>query len=199
MLFVKYNIDIGFHLAAQTSVFNENHLQVVQDNILSFVKVVDLCEKYETKLVYASSSTANIKNTTSVYGLSKRFDEEYAKLYSTVATGVRLHNVYHENNPREGTLMWHVLHDNPIKLWNNGNNIRHFTHVNDAINGLIKASNSNDILVNCYNPKVMTTLEFVNQHNINKTPIVLLNEIRDRDKYEQEVDETIPNILSAEN
>ena len=199
LLFIKYDIDIVFHLAAQTSVFNENHLQVVKDNIDSFVKIVDLCEKYGTKLVYASSSTANIKNTTSIYGLSKRFDEEYAKLYSTVATGVRLHNVYHENNPREGTLMWHVLNDNPIKLWNNGNNIRHFTHVNDAVNGLIKAVNSNELLVNCYDPKVMTTLEFVKEHNVNKTPIVLLNEVRDRDKYEQEVDETITNILNAEN
>ena len=93
-----------FHLAAQTSVFNDDLRQIAHDNINTFMEVVEQCNKHRIKLVYASSSTANDGNTTSLYGLSKRFDEKFADLYSENATGVRLHNVYGPN-PRPGTLL----------------------------------------------------------------------------------------------
>lgn len=199
LLFTLYDIDIVYHLAAQTSVFNTNHAQIIKDNIDCFVKIVDICNKYGTKLVYASSSTANNVNTTSLYGLSKKFNEDYAKLYYPEAVGVRLHNVYDEDHPREGTLMWHVLNDDVIRLYNKGDNRRHFTHVKDAVKGLICAENSKVKLVNCFNPEILTTKEFVNLHNKFNKKVELLDEIRDLDVLEQQVDESIPNILNAEN
>ena len=68
-------IDCVFHLAAQTSVFNDNHRQIMYDNVESFMVVCDSCRDAHVKLVYASSSTANSLNTTSLYGITKRFDE----------------------------------------------------------------------------------------------------------------------------
>ena len=193
-IILNNKIDIIYHLAAQTSVFNDNIEQVVKDNIITFIKIVNICNKYNIKLVYASSSTANFKNITSIYGLSKHFDELYASLYCNNATGIRLHNVYSETNPREGTLMWHILNDDVITLYNNGENKRHFTEVQDAINGIIYASTSNEKLLNYYNEEVMTTKQFVDQHNKLNKKVVLLNEIRKLDKEEQVVDKHIPNI-----
>ena len=111
------NVDAVIHLAAQTSVFNTNTEQICEDNITTFIKIANACNDKHVKLVYASSSTANNCNTTSLYGLSKRFDEEYASIYCPSATGVRLHNVWSEN-PREGTLMWCLLNKENTVLFN---------------------------------------------------------------------------------
>lgn len=194
ILFELYDIDVVYHLAAQTSVFNEDNDQIVKDNIATFVKIVDLCNKYETKLVYASSSTANNVNTTSLYGLSKKFNEEYAAIYYSHATGVRLHNVYSET-PREGTLMWHILNDDKIQLYNNGKNKRHFTHVSNAVQGLIYASTTDEKLLNCYNPQEMTTAEFTDIicKRFNKS-YSLIDQVREKDRVCQEIDYSIPNI-----
>lgn len=197
-IFINNKIDLVYHLAAQTSVFNKDIEQVILDNILCFVKIVELCNKYNAKLVYASSSTANPINITSIYGLSKKFDEDYAKIYCPTATGIRLHNVYSETNPREGTLMWHILNDSVITLYNNGENKRHFTHISDAVNGLIYASHSNEKLLNCYGPSDLTIKEFVDKHNVKNKKVVLLNEKREFDKEEQLIDDNIENIYKKE-
>ena len=101
-------IDCVFHLAAQTSVFNGNLEQIRRDNIDTFMRVANACNQYHVKLVYASSSTANPENTTSLYGISKYFDEQYASIYCKAATGCRLHNVYGPN-PRKRTLLWFLM------------------------------------------------------------------------------------------
>lgn len=99
------DIDCVFHLAAQTSVFNGNIPQIRKDNIDTFINVADACNRYHVKLVYASSSAAHPCNTTSMYGISKYFNEQYASFYCKDATGVRLHNVY-GSLPRKRTLLW---------------------------------------------------------------------------------------------
>ena len=192
-LFNMKEIDCVYHLAAQTSVFNEDHQQIVMDNIADFVRIVDICNKFGTKLVYASSSTANNTNTTSLYGLSKRFDEVYAAMYYPWATGIRLHNVYGKN-PRQDTLLWCLLNKD-VKLYNNGQNKRSFTYIDDAVTGLIVGSQIEGGLYNCVNPQTWTTLQFaqeVNKHRDIKYECV--EEKRDRDNPVQSVDEGIPTI-----
>lgn len=194
-IMANYDIDCVFHLAAQTSVFNDNREQIVKDNILSFMTVCDLCNKYGVKLVYASSSTANNVNTTSLYGISKNFNEQYAKIYCPDAIGIRLHNVYSETDPREGTLMWQLLNDEETELYNNGKNIRCFTHINDAVRGLILCEHIDDIkLINCVNYEPITTEEFAKlaSNFNNKIKYKLIDKIRDKDNNEQAVDTTIP-------
>lgn len=184
-----------FHLAAQTSVFNENLAQIARDNINTFIEVVEQCNKFHVPLVYASSSTANDGNTTSLYGLSKRFDEQFANLYSENAKGVRLHNVYGPN-PRPGTLLHTLLTQDEVTLFNNGNNIRCFTHVEDAAEGLIAAFGYNYPLVNVVNYEPTRIEDFAKRvAEFKDVHIILSSESRERDRVQQYVDNglfTIP-------
>lgn len=192
-LFNLKDIDCVYHLAAQTSVFNDQDELIVDDNIATFVKIVGLCRKYGTKLVYASSSTANTSNTTSLYGLSKRFDEEYARLYCSWATGVRLHNVYGKD-PREGTLLWCLLNKD-VKLYNKGQNKRSFTYIDDAVKGLLWASSTEGGLYNCVNPQTWTTEKFAQEvSNYRDVHYQIVDEIRDKDNPVQDVDKNIETI-----
>lgn len=158
-LLKKGDIDCVFHLAAQTSVFNENLEQIRKDNIDTFMSVANACNLYRVKLVYASSSTANPVNTTSMYGISKYFDEQYASVYCKTATGCRLHNVY-SPNPRERTLLWFLLNEEKVSLYNCGQNIRCFTYMDDVVEGLIYAIGCNRQLINICNVQPVTTMYF---------------------------------------
>lgn len=186
-----HEADCVFHLAAQTSVFNTNHAQIVHDNIETFMAVCNACKRAGVKLVYASSSTANSPNTTSLYGISKRFDEKYARCYNPHATGVRLHNVYGPN-PRQGTLLWHLLHDNPVKLVNGGRNVRHFTYIDDVIGGLIYAWGCRYSLINIANPEKTSVYDFaLAVQEYNHTDFTLVTEKREFDNIAQTVDENL--------
>ncbi|MCM1337717.1 MAG: NAD(P)-dependent oxidoreductase [Candidatus Amulumruptor caecigallinarius] len=152
------DIDCVYHLAAQTSVFNKNQSDIVHDNIETFMSVCNACKRHNVKLVYASSSTAAPGNATSLYGITKRFNEDYAKCYLPSATGVRFHNVYGPN-PRQGTLLWYLLNDDHVKLYNEGRNVRHFTYISDIVESLIYAYGCNKPLINAANPEATTTLQ----------------------------------------
>ena len=165
---------------------------IVNDNIVAFVKLAKICNERGIKLVYTSSSTANSNNTTSLYGLSKRFDEDFARIYAPYATGVRLHNVYGPK-PRKDTLLWHIMNDEELVLYNNGENTRCFTYIDDAVRGIIEAGNKNGGLYNCVNPEKITIKEFADLYG---STYKLINKKRDKDNPDQEVDFSIPNILS---
>ena len=188
--------DIGcvYHLAAQTSVFNCNKSDVIHDNIEVFKTVCDACARHHIKLVYASSSTAADGNTTSIYGISKRFNEEYARCYYPEATGVRFHNVYGPH-PRQGTLLWHLLNQERVNLYNMGRNVRHFTYINDIVQCLIYAYGFNLQLFNAANPEATTTLqlaELVRQYK--PLEIELIAQERNFDREEQKVIESIYTV-----
>jgi UDP-glucuronate 4-epimerase len=185
-------IDCVFHLAAQTSVFNKNTKQIRRDNIDAFIKVCDACRDAKVRLVYASSSTANPCNTTSMYGISKHFDEQYAKCYNPNAIGVRLHNVYGPN-PRQGTLLWYCLNQDTVQLVNAGLNLRHFTYIDDVLEGLLLAYGCNSSrIVNIANPVALSTYYFASIVMRYKTlNIDLLGKLKEFDNFEQSVDDKI--------
>lgn len=185
------DIDCVFHLAAQTSVFNGDLEQIRKDNIDTFMRVADSCNQFHVKLVYASSSTANPENTTSLYGISKYFDEQYASIYCKTATGCRLHNVY-SPNPRERTLLWFLLNEERVSLYNCGQNIRCFTYIDDIIEGLIFAIGCNRQLINICNVQPVTTMYFSTLVKYYKPlEIELINEKREFDNLEQSVNRDI--------
>lgn len=185
------DIDCVFHLAAQTSVFNGNLEQIRKDNIDTFMHVADTCNQHNVKLVYASSSTANPENTTSLYGISKYFDEQYASVYCKNATGCRLHNVYGPN-PRKRTLLWFLQNKESVSLYNCGQNIRCFTYIDDIVEGLIFATGCNRQLINICNVQPITTLYFANLVKYYRpVEIELINEKRNFDNLEQSVNRDI--------
>lgn len=184
-------IDCVYHLAAQTSVFNRNKSDIIHDNIDVFRTVCDACARYGTKLVYASSSTASDGNMTSLYGISKRFNEEYARCYNPQATGVRFHNVYGPG-PRQGTLLWCLLNQERVKLYNMGHNVRHFTYIGDIVESLIYARGCSRRLVNAANPEETTVLQLAEIVKRYKPfEIEKVTQMRDFDCKEQTVDETV--------
>lgn len=190
------DLDIVFHLAAQTSVFNSDMIQIRIDNIDSFMAVVAACAKHPNhpKLVYASSSTANPPNTTSMYGITKHFAEVYARIYLPSATGVRLHNVYGPN-PRQGTLLWCLLNQDNVTIYNEGRNVRHFTYISDIVESLIFASGCNRQLINAANPEEISTLhlaQIVSQYK--PLEIELVAQKREFDRTEQTVNESVYTV-----
>jgi len=187
-------IDCVYHLAAQTSVFNKNHSDIIHDNIETFMSVCNACKCWGVKLVYASSSTAAPGNATSLYGITKRFNEDYAKCYLPTATGVRFHNVY-GSNPRQGTLLWYMLNDNRVKLYNEGRNVRHFTYIDDIVESLIFAYGTNETLLNAANPEATTTLqlaEIVKQYK--PLEIELIPSERELDREEQVIETAVYTV-----
>lgn len=190
------DIECVFHLAAQTSVFNNNVEQIRKDNIDTFILVCDACREHNVRLVYASSSTAADGNTTSMYGISKQFNEAYAKLYNPNAIGVRLHNVYGPE-PRKGTLLWYLINHPIVQLYNMGLNERHFTYIDDAVQGLMFAyslspSELTYKVINVANRERMITTEFaakVSQRN--GVAVRFEKSKRDRDNSEQALQKDI--------
>lgn len=183
-----------FHLAASTSVFNSDVQGLADNNISVFMTVAQACHKHNVKLVYASSSCANPANITSMYGITKHFDELFAKIYCPSATGVRLHNVYGPD-PRKGTLLWHLLNDERVTLVNNGANRRHFTYVDNAVEGLIYAYGTNEQVVNVANPECDTVRDFADLvQGFNGVELSYNSQKRDYDKLEQAIDEDIYSV-----
>lgn len=184
-------VDCVYHLAAQTSVFNEDTLQIRRDNIDTFMHVADMCHHFKVKLVYASSSTAYAPNTTSMYGISKHFGEQYARIYCPAATGCRLHNVYGPN-PRQGTLLWHLLNDAEVTLYNGGGNLRRFTYIDDVVEGLLYARGCGRQLVNICCPTTVSTSELAGLVRSHRAlGLRLLPSVRERDRREQQVEESV--------
>ena len=179
-----------FHLAAETSVFNEDLGAIERENVRAFMTVATECRRHGAKLVYASSSTAMAGNTTSMYGISKAFGEQFAAAYCPGATGVRLHNVYGPGQ-REGTLLYNLLHG-PCTIYNQGRNVRRFTFVGDAVEGLLYAATCSRRLVNVRNPEALTVREFVEAVAAHRTvDVTYTDEERPLDNFEQRVDERV--------
>ena len=204
--YLESNSDVAgvFHLAAQTSVFNPDTEQIRKDNIDAFINVVDACARHGVRLVYASSSTAAKGNATSMYGISKRFDEHYARLYHDDAWGVRLHNVYGPD-PRHGTLLWHLLNDDVVDIYNMGENTRHFTYIEDAVNGLYQVMTMKTEefshqthkvrVINVANPEEMKVAEFAREVSARiGSKLRFHGDLRPRDNYRQKVEDEIISL-----
>lgn len=182
--------DAIVHLAAQTSVWNRDFKQLVNDNISCFIDMVEYSNRTGCRLVYASSSCS--ENITSMYGMTKRFDEQFAGVYAYNAIGVRFHNVYGAN-PRCNTLLAVVIERSrdgkALRLYNNGMNVRHFTYIDDIVEGVMRCLRSDKKgIVNICNPQRNTTLEFVREA-AKYIPIEYetVDEVRMHDKEDQRV------------
>lgn len=193
-LLASGGIDAVFHLAAETSVFNDRFEDIERENVHAFIAVATACHRHKVKLVYASSSTANACNTTSMYGMSKRFNEQFAKAYCPSATGVRLHNVYGPGQ-RQGTLLYNLLNDETCTIYNGGRNVRHFTYIGDIAEGLLYAYGCNRQLVNVRNPVSNTVREFCDEvAKYRDLHLDYTEEVRPLDNFAQSVDEGIYSV-----
>ena len=158
-LFKYQKFDVVCNLAAQAGVRYsiENPETYIDSNIVGFLNILECCRNYKVKrLVYASSSsvygnnekipfdeTDNTDKPISLYAASKKSNElmahTYSHLFKFETIGLRFFSVYGSwGRPDMAYYLFAdaITKDKPIKVFNNGELSRDFTHVNDIIEGV---------------------------------------------------------------
>jgi UDP-glucuronate 4-epimerase len=153
--------DYVVHLAAQAGVrySSERPDLYVQANITGFLNVLEACRALPPRhLVFASSSSVYgagarapfsedqaADRPVSFYGATKRANElmahSYAHLYGLPVTGLRLFTVYGPWGRPDMTpylFAKAILDGSPVRLFNEGRNLRDFTYVDDVAEGLLR-------------------------------------------------------------
>ncbi|MDE6532919.1 MAG: NAD-dependent epimerase [Muribaculaceae bacterium] len=161
MLFANENFDAVINFGAQAGVRYSitNPLAYVESNVDGFINVLEGCRHNKVKhLVYASSSSVyglngqvpfsehhGIAHPVSLYAATKKSNElmahAYSKLYNLPTTGLRFFTVYGPwGRPDMSPFLFMdaILHDRPIKVFNNGDMLRDFTYIDDIVEGVVR-------------------------------------------------------------
>lgn len=161
-LFQEESFDYVVHLAAQAGVRQGDIPQSVyhQSNIIGFQTIIEACHRHAIKkFVFASSSsvygngmnvpqkeTAECGSLCSFYAETKKANEEIAFRYSTEyhlpCIGFRFFSVYGPWGRPDMLPMKvanHIMHGEPLTIYNNGNYKRDFTYVGDVVEAIVRA------------------------------------------------------------
>ena len=164
MLFANGTFDAVINLGAQAGVRYsiENPHAYIESNVDGFINVLEGCRDNKVKhLVYASSSSVyglngqipfsehhGIAHPISLYAATKKSNElmahAYSKLYNISTTGLRFFTVYGPwGRPDMSPFLFMdaILHDRPIKVFNNGDMLRDFTYIDDIVEGIVRIVN----------------------------------------------------------
>jgi UDP-glucuronate 4-epimerase len=171
VLFANQKFDMVIHLAAQAGVRYSitNPRDYIDSNIIGFYTILEACRNFKIKhLLFASSSSVygytddvpfkenqNTDFPVSFYAATKKSNEvmahAYASLYQLKITGLRFFTVY---GPWGRPDMAPVLFakagavNQPIKVFNNGEQSRDFTYVDDIVQGIVLVAEDNKVLKN---------------------------------------------------
>ncbi|MFY0605781.1 MAG: GDP-mannose 4,6-dehydratase [Cyclobacteriaceae bacterium] len=149
------------HLAAQAGVrYSITHPDIyIASNIVGFHNMLECVRTYGTKhFIFASSSSvygANAKlpfstsdsvdRPISLYAATKKSNElmayTYSHLYQIPTTALRFFTVYGSWGRPDMALYKFaekIKEGKPIQIYNNGNMMRDFTHVNDIVESIIR-------------------------------------------------------------
>jgi UDP-glucuronate 4-epimerase len=160
-LVAHFKPDYVVHLGAQPGVrySMENPAAYVHSNLTGFASVLEACRRTPPKhLVYASSSSVygvgakppyreddNTDQPMSFYGATKKSNEllahSYAHLYGLPITGLRFFTVYGPwGRPDMAPTLFAraICEGKPLKLFNQGKNLRDFTYIDDIVDGVVK-------------------------------------------------------------
>lgn len=163
-VFSEHRIDRVIHLAAQAGVRYsiQNPDAYIQSNLVGFANILENCRQHQIRhLVYASSSSvygdaARVPFSTedktdspvSLYAATKKANEllahSYSHLYNLPATGIRFFTVYGPWGRPD--MAYHIFSSNivkgaPIKVFNNGEMMRDFTYIDDAVEAVVRILN----------------------------------------------------------
>jgi UDP-glucose 4-epimerase len=164
------DIDVVFHLAANPKVntFPGDREKDFEENLTGTKRVLDACVEAEVdELVFTSSSVvygeeAEIPtpedhrlDPISMYGATKAGDEHMIQVYGHTfnldVTIVRLANIIGGRNPK-GVIHDFVekLRDNPeeLEILGNGKQRKSYIHVEDTVEGILNAWNSEEVVFN---------------------------------------------------
>tara|TARA_B100000925_G_C21991552_1_gene467068 strand:- start:615 stop:1613 length:999 start_codon:yes stop_codon:yes gene_type:complete len=158
-LFKEKKFKKVIHLAALTGVRSstENAKSYLENNILGFYNVINLCKLYDVEhFIYASSSSVynNLNNKLSkesnktdklfsIYSCTKKTNEliahTYNKLYNLKSTGLRFFSVYGPFGRFDMSYFKFtnsIYHNKPLLLSNKGTNMRDFTYIDDVTHAI---------------------------------------------------------------
>lgn len=161
MLMANGAFDAVINLGAQAGVRYsiENPQAYVESNLDGFINILEGCRHNNVKhLVYASSSSVyglngkvpfsehdGIAHPVSLYAATKKSNElmahAYSKLYGLPTTGLRFFTVYGPwGRPDMSPFLFMdaILHNRPIKVFNNGDMLRDFTYIEDIVEGVVR-------------------------------------------------------------
>jgi UDP-glucuronate 4-epimerase len=160
-LFDRHPFAHVVHLGAQAGVRYsiDNPHAYADSNLTGFLNILEGCRAAgTTHLVYASSSSVyggnrkipfavsdSVDHPVSLYAATKKANElmahAYADLYGFAATGLRFFTVYGDWG-RPDMAYWKfteaILNGDPIKVFNNGDMERDFTHVDDIVESVLR-------------------------------------------------------------
>jgi UDP-glucuronate 4-epimerase len=157
----SFRPDYVAHLGAQAGVRYsiEQPAAYVRSNITGFLNVLEACRALPPKhVVFASSSSVYglgarvpfsedqaADRPVSFYGATKRANElmahSYAHIHALNLTAVRFFTVYGPwGRPDMTPVIFAkaICEGAPLRLFNDGKNLRDFTHVDDIVDGLLK-------------------------------------------------------------
>jgi len=188
-LFAKQKFDIVIHLAAQAGVRYSitNPRDYIDSNIIGFYNILEACRNFPLQhLVFASSSSVygntdvvpfsenqNTDSPVSFYAATKKSNEvmahSYSELYKMKITGLRFFTVYGPwGRPDMAPTLFAKagMEGKPIKVFNEGNQSRDFTYIDDIVQGIeIVAQNppaeTNFRLLNIGNGNPVSLMEFI--------------------------------------
>lgn len=161
MLFANGKFDTVINLGAQAGVRYSisNPDAYIESNIDGFINILEGCRHNGIKhLLYASSSSVyglngkvpfsehdGIAHPVSLYAATKKSNElmahAYSKLYNLPTTGLRFFTVYGPwGRPDMSPFLFidAILHNRPIKVFNNGDMYRDFTYIDDIVEGIVR-------------------------------------------------------------
>ena len=130
--------DVVIHLAALTNVnwSFENADEVMRVNVLGTARVVELCVKYNKKLIYPSSAAVYHREL-SPYAQSKALAEDICSQFKKNITILRFFNIYGEGmNEDTGSLMYEFvkgLKTGKLIVFGDGEQTRDFINIRDIV------------------------------------------------------------------
>ncbi len=198
-LYSLTNIKAIFHFAALASVkeSNEQPERYVSTNVLGTLNMLNVAKYFNADFVFASSSTvygnAHIIPTpevapllpVSVYGATKVSAESLINAYSNMndirSTIVRFANIFGERSIRGVIYDFFIkLMKNPNKLriLGNGNQMKSYLYISDAINAIFTAYLKQSILFDVFN------VGSKEQHSVNEIAKLISKELNLNPSFE---------------
>ncbi|RLJ09798.1 MAG: nucleoside-diphosphate sugar epimerase [Candidatus Aenigmatarchaeota archaeon] len=154
-----------FHLGmpSSTPLYREDR-KLVGKTISEFIIIMEHAKEYKTKVVYASSSSLYNGNkipfkedmniiptdfyTETRYAI-ERLSKVYYDFYDVKSIGLRLFSVYGDNERSKGRfanlvsqILWAKESGEVFDVYNKGETLRDFIHVDDVVEAFIKAMDS---------------------------------------------------------
>ncbi|MHA1222656.1 MAG: GDP-mannose 4,6-dehydratase [Candidatus Heimdallarchaeaceae archaeon] len=219
LIFLHNNFDKVIHIAARAGVRTSLEIPIsfLETNILSTVKLLELCKEFEIKDFLFASSSSVYGNTDTIplheglrsdtplnpYAASKRSAElfcyTYSYLYNINITILRFFTVYGpRQRPEMAIAKFTRLIDKSkeITIFGDGNTSRDYTYIDDIVNGILlslKKKFSYEIfnLGSNTRVKLKEVIELIEQE-LNKKA-----KIRYIEKNKADVDNTLADISKS--